>query len=141
MIDPLILYKEKVIFSNEELRCPETGIVDLHPHFRETLTNLRVALNMPMIVTSCCRSKSYNEKIKGHERSLHVFDDSHWGKNIGTSAIDIAMRDGFYNHMFIMMATRFNFAVGINLKKNFFHLDQRWISTHGQKQSTLFFYN
>ncbi len=139
MTDPFMIYKGKVFFTKQELQCPETKKVMLHPHFAATVMELRVALNMPMIVTSCCRSRSYNEKINGHKRSLHVFDDSYWGKNIGTSAMDIAMRDSHYNYLLIQTAIRFNFAVGINVEKNFFHLDQRWVSTNGKKESILFF--
>jgi len=111
-------------FTDEELKCPHTGIVKLHPGFLEALNDLRIAFNKPMIVNSCCRSKEHNNIIGGHVRSLHVYDEPFHPIN-GCMAVDISTRGWSFKELstFIELAENKGWSVGI--AKTFVHIDRR----------------
>jgi hypothetical protein len=114
----------RLLFSHDELACRHCGRGLLAPGFGPRLIYLRLALDLPMTVTSACRCAVHNRAVGGHERSLHVFDaPAH--ETGGTAAIDIAMRDGVYNHRLVTIAGNLGWAVGINFASRFIHLDRR----------------
>ena len=109
-------------FTEEELRCKGSGGMAFHTDFLEYLDALRAAYDNPMKVNSCCRSKEYNASIRGHHRSLHVYDVPNRGAT-GTSAIDIARPDGTLLAKLIHLALERGWSVG--WYKTFIHLDRR----------------
>ncbi len=111
-----------VLFSHDELKCPETGSVRLAEGFASELARLRVAFGRAMGVNSCCRSKAHNQAIGGHARSLHVHDQPHY-KIGGAAAVDIAAPDTLYMRELLVHALRLGWSVGVG--KGFVHLDRR----------------
>lgn len=118
----VIVTLPQLLFSHEELACPKTGIVRLADGFARHLVELRVAWGKPMKVNSCCRSGAYNATIKGHPKSLHVFDHNAYGLN-GTAAIDIALIDPPQRRALILLADRMGWSIGHG--KTFLHFDRR----------------
>ena len=112
----------EVLFHRQELACKRTDVVRLHPGFSEALARLRMSFGQPMRVNSCCRSAEYNEEIGGHERSLHVYDES-FHAAFGTLAIDIQRKHGLYAHQLIRLALDMGWSVGV--ARTFIHLDRR----------------
>ena len=115
----------RVLFSAEELACPDTGRVKLAPGFAAALRDLRLDFKRPMIVTSCCRSAAYNGRIGGHPHSLHVWDTPHHDTG-GTAAIDIAMTDARERRRLVACAITHGWSVGV--AQTFLHLDRRGIA-------------
>ena len=113
---------DKILFSHEELACPETGEVRLDSAFAEELVKLRVAFDRPMVVTSCCRSAAYNKKIRGHPRSLHCYDEPYHPVT-GTCAIDVSATVGTYRRDLVALALELGWSVGV--ATNFVHCDFR----------------
>ena len=113
----------KVLFWKYELMCSSTEEMMLDPHFSRALINLRMDFARPMRVNSCCRSWSHNKAIKGHERSLHVYDEPWHTTAKGTMAIDIHTGDSQYSYDLARCAMNHGWAVGFNPK--FLHLDRR----------------
>ncbi len=112
----------EILFTHEELQCPETKEVVLHPGFGEALAKLRQTFGRPMIVNSCCRSAAHNEGIGGHIRSLHVYDKPHH-QALGTLALDVKRQDGLYAYQLVRLATEIGWSVGV--ARTFIHLDRR----------------
>lgn len=112
----------KILFSRDELKCPATGEVRLDSAFAEALIILRVEYGVPMRVTSCCRSAAYNRQIRGHPRSLHVWNEPYHPVT-GTCAIDIAMSSGLMRRKLVRIAIEQGWAIGVGT--NFLHLDFR----------------
>lgn len=111
-----------LLFSHDELKCPLTGEVRLDGTFAVELVGLRVEYGLPMIVTSCCRSIVYNRRIKGHKRSLHIFDEP-FHPVTGTCAIDISMTSGLMRRKLVRIAINRGWAIGVG--SDFLHLDYR----------------
>lgn len=109
-------------FSHDELCSSDTGLVELADGFAKALLDLRLSYGMPMTVTSCCRSKQYNESIGGHPRSLHVYDEPEHNTG-GTCAIDVARPNGENLFRLISLAVSQGWSVG--LADTFVHLDRR----------------
>ena len=109
-------------FSHSELDCPTTDQVRLAAAAGEDLERLRVELDVPIYLTSACRSPTYNAKISGHPRSLHLIVNGHWGTG-GTCAVDVAATDGEYRAALIALALGQDWSVGV--ASNFIHLNQR----------------
>jgi len=122
-VDILSPVTGQVLFSHEELMCPETQVVKLAPAFARDLMLLRLSFGRPMIVTSCCRSAAHNAAVGGHPRSLHVYDRPAHPTG-GTCAIDVRQGDGPYNAELIARALEAGWSVGIK-GRVFFHLDRR----------------
>ncbi|MCP1675486.1 hypothetical protein J2T57_002636 [Natronocella acetinitrilica] len=112
----------QVLFSEDELKCKGSGLVALAPNFAQRLLLLRLQLDEPMIVNSCCRSAARNRAVGGHPRSLHVYDESHWETG-GCCAIDIGTRDAAYRARLIRLALDTGWSVGLHAA--FVHLDRR----------------
>lgn len=83
---------------------------------------LRILFQQPMVVTSCCRSKEYNRRIRGHPRSLHVYDTPHWNTG-GCMAIDIFTPNGSYAWQLDKIAKNEGWSIGRGV--DFIHLDRR----------------
>lgn len=113
---------KKLLFSHDELACPRTGIVKLADGFACALVDLRVAWGKPMKLNSACRSAAYNASIKGHPRSLHIYDAPQHGLN-GTAAIDVSTPDASQAGALAFLAWQMGWAVGVG--RGFLHLDQR----------------
>lgn len=111
-----------VFFRHEELMCPESGRVVLDPGFAHELLALRMTFRRPMIVTSCCRSTFYNDKIGGHRHSLHVWDDPYHDVE-GTAAIDVKVGDAAATAELVKIALMYGWSVGV--AATFVHLDRR----------------
>lgn len=111
-----------VLFSHEELACRATGVVKLAPGFAEALATLRMTFGRPMTVNSCCRSAAHNRAVRGHPRSLHVYDEPHWPTG-GTCAIDIRATDPAYRILLTSLAIDQGWSVGV--ASGFIHLDRR----------------
>ncbi|MBL4766295.1 MAG: hypothetical protein JKY94_00980 [Rhodobacteraceae bacterium] len=129
----------KVYFTRDELKCKGSGECTLNFTFANELLGLRAEFDRAMTVTSCCRSKAYNEEIEGHPRSLHICDETAHGHK-GTAAIDIKMQDGEYNHRLLKVATSRGWSIGINFEKKFFHLDRRTDLGIGRDRPVVFSY-
>ena len=109
-------------FTEDELRCNGSGKFWLADGFAEKLDELRDVYGKPMIVTSGCRSYSYNQEVGGHPNSSHVFNHPNRHFN-GSYAVDIAMNNSVDRARLVKMALRRDWCVGIN--KTFIHLDRR----------------
>ena len=109
-------------FSRSELACPATGEVRLASGFGEALEQLRIKFDEPIYLTSACRSPSYNTKVRGHSRSLHLTVNDHWGTG-GTCAVDAVATEGQYRAKLITLALDQEWSVGV--ASNFVHLDRR----------------
>lgn len=110
-------------FTFKELGA--TGRIDFHPDFLEQLETLRTNVAMPFIVTSCARTLSYNARVGGHERSLHISDKPMRENQHGCMAIDVAIQSREFKVELIKSALLLGWSVGINDKKRFIHLDRR----------------
>ena len=108
-------------FTVQELECPSTKVIKLEPGFISDLEELRMLFDEPMIVTSCCRSLVHNQKIGGHPRSLHMFNNTFYGTD--TCAIDIKRPNSLQLHVLISCAVALEWSVGI--ADTFIHLDMR----------------
>ena len=114
-------------FTYDEMACDHCGGARLHPGFGEELDALREEFGQPMAVTSFCRCKQHNTNVKGHEKSLHVFDfpaHANLGQQ-GTLAVDVATPDGTYRGKLFAIAWRRGWSIGWNASKKFLHLDRR----------------
>jgi len=109
-------------FTEDELRCNGSGKFWLADGFAEKLDELRHVYGQPMIVTSGCRSYSYNERIRGHPNSAHIFN--HPTRDFkGTYAADIACGNSADRARLVKLALRRDWCVGIS--HSFVHLDRR----------------
>lgn len=79
--------------------------------------SLREAYGKPMVVTSGCRCKEYNEKIGGAKSSAHLPDKSGL-----CYALDIACTSNEDRFKMISKAISIG-CVRIGIAKNFLHLD------------------
>ena len=120
----MITHAGRTLFTEDELRCKGSGKLILAPGFSDHLLELRVILDEPMTVNSCCRSASHNRAVGGHPRSLHVCDDPHWDTG-GCCAIDIGHRGRppEYRAKLVRLALELGWAVGVH--GGFIHLDRR----------------
>ena len=110
-------------FSRSELACPTTGEVRLAPGFGEALEQLRIKFDVPIYLTSTCRSPSHNTKDRGRPRSLHLTINEHHTTGGGTCAVDAVATDGLYRAKIISQALGQDWSVGV--ASNFIHLDRR----------------
>ena len=115
-------YNGITYFTEKELACKATGVVQLAPGFGDKLVNLRMVYGRPMIVNSCCRSAAHNANVGGNARSLHVYDTPFWPTG-GTCAIDISMKDATGRAELVRIALERNWWVDIS--ETFVHLDRR----------------
>lgn len=113
----------ELLFRHAELACRATGVVQLAPAFDSRLVELRLKYGRPMVVTSCCRSASHNERVGGHPHSLHVFDRPFHATG-GTAAIDIKAASAEEAMALIETAIPLGWSVGLP-KHGFVHLDRR----------------
>jgi len=109
-------------FTDAELACRCCGELNLAEGFREKLNELRIAVNHPMTVTSCCRCQPHNSRVGGKPSSFHLTTNK-WG----CCAADISCHDwtGAKRWKFIKTAMEHGWSIGINWTKGFIHLDIR----------------
>lgn len=111
-------------FSEAELRCKGSGLLQLAPGFAQALQGLRDVVG-PMIINSACRSFAHNAAVGGHPRSLHVGDFPHWPTG-GCCAVDVRAvlgeMDEFRSHLEAVAWAR-GWSVGFHPR--FLHLDMR----------------
>jgi len=112
----------RVLFTFDELKCPDTHVVRLARGFARALIELRQGFGKPMRVNSCCRSADHNRVIGGHARSLHVYDHPHHPTG-GSCAVDIHCPDNEYAWNLAYLAMGKGWSVGRG--KTFIHLDRR----------------
>jgi hypothetical protein len=115
----------KVLFFADELACPRTGIIRLHPSFEEALVTLRQSFDKTMPLSSCCRSQAHNQSIGGHPRSLHIADAAMHPGQLGTLAVDVIITDGRKRGWLFSVAWNLGWSIGWNAKRGFLHLDRR----------------
>ncbi len=113
-------------FSDNELRCKGVNcgcgnVVLLDPVFTEKLLNLRLSLNLPMKVNSCCRCKVHNERVGGAPKSWHISDKPAWAAVVGTGAIDVGYSDISYRNTLARIAYEQGWRIGLH--PSFLHLD------------------
>lgn len=109
-------------FTVDELKCPGTGIVRLHPGVGAALVTLREDFNRPMILNSACRSVDYNASLEGaHPASLHLIGNKKWKTD--TCAFDIRMTDSVLRADFMMAALASGWSIGV--ASTFIHIDWR----------------
>lgn len=112
----------EVLFKARELACKGSGGLRLAPGFAEKLIELRLALDEPMIVSSCCRSEDYNKRVGGVGRSFHIYDNPAWPTG-GTCAIDIRCPSLSYKKKLYDLAWSLGWTIGVYT--GFLHLDRR----------------
>lgn len=111
-----------ILFSHEELACPATGEVRLHPGFDFHLAQLRMAFGTFMYPTSGCRSAAHNRAVGGVETSFHIWDEPPFGAE-GALALDVERRGGVYARRLVAIALPLGWSIGV--AKTFIHLDRR----------------
>jgi len=109
-------------FSDSELQCRATNIVELDINFERELLLYRETLGFPLIVNSCCRSFAHNKKIGGSETSYHIYEDVGDGRQ-GTLAIDLAVKNDKQRTEMVAVALNLGWSVGVY--KSFIHIDRR----------------
>jgi hypothetical protein len=112
----------EVLFTEDELACKQTGVVQLADGFGERLVELRETFGHPIHVTNCCRSQASNKSMGGHPRSLHCYIHNAHGLN-GAAAIDIAPPSPELRWRFVGLAKELGWSLGI--AAGFWHLDRR----------------
>lgn len=113
-------------FTIEELACPMTGGYKFHPGFAEKFQQLRNMFSKPIYPTSCCRSREYNESLRGSSpKSLHIYDEPSRG-SLGTAAMDIRVIDSIDRHELLKIALALHFSCYF-IGPTAIHLDQRII--------------
>lgn len=111
-----------VLFTEQELRCKESGGIKLASGFQDALKKLRLAFNQPMRVLSCCRSQSYNQRVGGVKKSFHIYDNPAWEID-GACAIDIATPTESCKKDLLKIAQKLHWSIG--MYHSFLHLDRR----------------
>lgn len=115
----------RILFSERELQCKDTGIVKLAQGFASRLIDLREAFGKPMPVNSCCRSKRHNDATEGaNPRSFHVFDYPHYPTG-GTCAIDIGTRSMSAKDKDKLIRLALSKGWWVGVANTFVHLDRR----------------
>lgn len=111
-------------FSEAELRCKGSGVIQLDPRFASALVELRKAWGKSLSVNSVCRSPEHNAAIKGNPNSLHMTVNPKW-PTLGTMAADINWRNWALDEQlrFARFAWRRGWSVGLH--NGFCHIDRR----------------
>lgn len=99
-------------FKAYELACPTTHNIKIHPMWAIAVVGFRHALDVPLRINSFCRSKTHNDSVGGHVRSLHLINNPvHPTK--GALAMDISV-DG-WNRGAVQNALKLARATGISM--------------------------
>ena len=127
----------KTLFSLTELEEPEEKDIRINLAFAKKLAQVRIKFGRAMNVTSACRSLTYNIKIGGHERSLHVYKDM-FHRIPGCAAADISIHKWSMIDVsgLVFLAGGHGLSVGINEEKHFIHIDYRELTGLEQKLFT-----
>ena len=112
-------------FTESEMRCRETGELEMSIHFMNRLQGLRRDFNQAMVVTSGYRSPNHSiEKNKANGPGSHA--QGH--------ACDIKCTVGAYRHRLVELAIKMGFS-GIGVSKDFIHLDDMKTRDHAPRPS------
>lgn len=117
-------YVSSKYFKPHELWSKDNEVVKLDPRFDEALLFYRETLGIPLIVNSCCRSRTYNKWIGGAPESYHIYEDMGDGRQ-GALAIDLKVRNDKARVMMVEIALVQGWSVGVY--KTFIHIDKRVI--------------
>ena len=117
-------FKISDYFKAHELACRGSGHIHMHEGFIQSLEVLRRLMGRSFTINSCCRSKGYNAIIGGHERSLHVYDDSHHPHD-GSIAVDISMKGWSVDERKDLQELAWTRGWSIGVANSFMHLDRR----------------
>lgn len=117
-------------FTENELKCSQSGVIQFHKGFLNALQELRDAYDKPMQINSGCRSKAFQSTLNPKaSNSYHVYDITHGGRT-GALAVDVSMRDSHNRAELIHLALEMGWSIGVY--KNFLHLDRRVDLGHGR---------
>lgn len=126
-----------IYFSDDELRCKESGIMLLADGFAQKLDELRENYGRPMYVNSGCRSYAHNIQVGGHPNSSHIYD--HPSREFkGTYGVDIRCTDARDRADMIKVGLLLGWCVGVN--KTFLHFDRRVDYFPGKYSQVVFLY-
>ena len=114
-------------FTKDELGDEITGDIVLAEGFIDKLEHLRTQYNRPMIITDGCRTRTTNRWLldRGFPASLdsfHLIENTKY-QTEGTCAVDMARPNGPSLAIFLELALRFDWSVGIS--GTFLHIDRR----------------
>ena len=106
--------KSSKYFTENELKCKETGECDMNPMFLEMLDMLREELGRPVYLTSAYRSPKHSIEAKKKEPGTHA-------QGI---AADISCTNGADRYRILDAAYKLGFT-GVGVHPSFIHLDIR----------------
>lgn len=109
-------------FTDEELASNDNGVVLLDIFFAKALLLYREALDLPLIVNSCCRSINHNTAVGGASSSYHLYEGVPDGRS-GTMAIDLSCNNSSIRARMVSTALNLGWSVGVY--KTFIHIDRR----------------
>lgn len=115
-------------FTTDEFRCKcGCGLYLPHPTFETEVDRLREQFGHPLIVSSGCRCKTHNDKVKGHPLSLHIGDKPAHSKRgqTGFMAFDTPAGDGFLRGNLFSVAWKLGWSIGWSNAGKFTHFDRR----------------
>ena len=107
-------------FTRQEFACPCSDCApfpEVRPDLLQTLDDAREEFDCPIYVTSGFRCSSWNKKIGGHPRSMHLLNP--------VIAVDIAVRNYSPEDVFDYLDTRHRNALGLGLYNSHVHVDVR----------------
>jgi hypothetical protein len=112
-------------FANSELACTHCGQAVFHPGFLDALEAARVDFGLPMKVSGPARCKAHNAAVKGHAKSLHIWDEPQHPGQEGCLGLDFEAADGAYRGKLFSTLWKHGFSIGWNAKRKFLHADRR----------------
>ena len=98
-------------FTEDELRCKETGECNMLPSFMARLQRLRTELNAPLVITSGYRSIHHSAEKAKPQPGTHTLG----------RAVDIAAT-GRLQYRIIALSPSLGF-LGIGVARTFIHID------------------
>ena len=98
-------------FTDDELKCPCCGLMNITPRHRMMLDSTREGAGIPMKVTSGSRCAKHNKEVGGKEDSDHLTGE-------GT---DISCETSVQRYRIIKAALSMGFT-RIGVRKDFLHL-------------------
>lgn len=110
-------------FKTREFKCPCCNVIKYDKDLVDRLQIIRNIMGIPITVTSGYRCKSFNTKIKGYEKSLHM-------EGI---AVDIKVEKGRLKELDTLCKAVF-YKSGVGTYSNHVHVDlgkyQRFIGVY-----------
>jgi hypothetical protein len=116
------------LFTEAELACRGSGLLELDPRFAHQLARLRMAFGHAMPVSSGCRSRAHNNAIGGHPRSLHIGGPGRYYPQLaGAAAVDVVLADAGRAWQLVRVAQELGWSFGLRqvAAGQMIHLDRR----------------